>query len=1053
MAVHKSHASWLRNAGSVFSCILSLLLFLSPERAKAQAPAPQPQSQARADPVEALALNTIFGRWGLKAQSTWNISGELCNGVAIDSTILDGDIFNPGIKCDCSYNNGTICHIDQLRIFNLDVVGTIPEELQDLPYLWNLNFWKNYLTGSVPAFFGNFTRMQYLSVGNNALSGPIPKELGNLQRLISLGLSNNNFSGSIPPEFGNLTSIQRLYVDSSGLRGELPPTLSNLKTLSTFWASNCNFTGKVPDFIGEWRNLTVLRLQGNSFEGPIPASFSSLNQLTELRIGDIINGSSSLEFIRDMTSLSTLVLRNCKISDAIPSNFSHYTSLQQLDLSFNNITGEVPQSLFSLSSLAYVFLGNNSLSGNLPAQKSNALMNIDLSYNQLSGTFPSWVSQRNLQLNLVSNNFVIDDSNSSILPSGLRCLQRDFPCYRGSPNYYSFAIKCGGSNPVTASDGTLYEKDNASLSSASYFVTDPIRWAVSNVGSFTDASNSNYIITINSNFQGTLDPELFYTARLSPSSLRYYGFGLENGNYTIKLQFSEFAILDTPSWRSAGNRMFDIYIQGIQKERDFDIKREAGGRSTRAVVREYVAPVTNNFLEIHFFWAGKGTCCTPFNGYYGPSISAISVSPNDFNPTVSNQPLGINSKKDPKGLIAGVSTAATVLGLFVIYVTFILIQRKKRLNKQNSVLTGLDVKPYTFSYAELRAATEDFNPANVLGEGGYGQVFKGILNDGRTVAVKQLSTTSNQGKGQFLTEIATISAVQHRNLVRLHGCCVDEDKRILVYEYLENGSLDHAIFGKKNLLLGWPKRFDILLGVAKGLTYLHEESRLRIVHRDVKASNILLDADLDPKISDFGLAKLYDDKMTHMNTRVAGTIGYLAPEYALRGHLTEKADVFAFGVVALEVLSGRPNSDDSLGHETVYLLDWVWNLLENNNKLAMLDEKLESFDEEEVNRVIGVALLCTQASPSCRPTMSRVVGMLAGDVEIPYVPERPTYLLLWQYRDVTSSFAFDDTTDASIVRRANNQPSPPRDWSKGESVETGPFSSQSIESDITAEGR
>ncbi|KAG6524797.1 hypothetical protein ZIOFF_014741 [Zingiber officinale] len=945
-----------------------------------------------------LALNTIFRRWGLKAQSTWNISGELCNGVAIDSTILDGDIFNPGIKCDCSYNNGTICHIDQL------------------------NFWKNYLTGSVPAFFGNFTRMQYLSVGNNALSGPIPKELGNLQRLISLGLSNNNFSGSIPPEFGNLTSIQRLYVDSSGLRGELPPTLSNLKTLST------------------------LRLQGNSFEGPIPASFSSLNQLTELRIGDIINGSSSLEFIRDMTSLSTLVLRNCKISDAIPSNFSHYTSLQQLDLSFNNITGEVPQSLFSLSSLAYVFLGNNSLSGNLPAQKSNALMNIDLSYNQLSGTFPSWVSQRNLQL---------------ILPSGLRCLQRDFPCYRGSPNYYSFAIKCGGSNPVTASDGTVYEKDNASLSSASYFVTDLIRWAVSNVGSFTDASNSNYIITINSNFQGTLDPELFYTARLSPSSLRYYGFGLENGNYTIKLQFSEFAILDTPSWRSAGNRMFDIYIQGVQKERDFDIKRVAGGRSTQAVVKEYVAPVTNNFLEIHFFWAGKGTCCTPFNGYYGPSISAISVSPNDFNPTVSNQPLGINSKKDPKGLIAGVSTAATVLGLFVIYVTFILIQRKKRLNKQNSVLTGLDVKPYTFSYAELRAATEDFNPANVLGEGGYGQVFKGILNDGRTVAVKQLSTTSNQGKGQFLTEIATISAVQHRNLVRLHGCCVDEDKRILVYEYLENGSLDHAIFGffaikkmgKKNLLLGWPKRFDILLGVAKGLTYLHEESRLRIVHRDVKASNILLDADLDPKISDFGLAKLYDDKMTHMNTRVAGTIGYLAPEYALRGHLTEKADVFAFGVVALEVLSGRPNSDDSLGHETVYLLDWVWNLLENNNKLAMLDEKLESFDEEEVNRVIGVALLCTQASPSCRPTMSRVVGMLAGDVEIPYVPERPTYLLLWQYRDVTSSFAFDDTTDASIVRRANNQPSPPRGWSKGESVETGPFSSQSIESDITAEGR
>ncbi|XP_042407230.1 probable LRR receptor-like serine/threonine-protein kinase At1g56140 isoform X2 [Zingiber officinale] len=1016
--------------------ILCLLLCASPERAATQ-------TQPKTDPVEALALNAIFGRWDLKAQSTWNISGELCSGAATDSTVINIDSFNPGIKCDCSYNNGTTCHITQLRIYDLDVTGTIPQDLHDLPYLWNLDLRKNYLTGPLPAFFGNFTRMQYLSVGNNALSGPIPKELGDLQELISLGLSNNNFSGTIPPEFGELASIQGLYVDSSGLSGELPQTLSNLKTLSIFWASNCNFTGKVPDFIGEWKNLTVLRLQGNSFEGPIPANFSSLTKLTELRIGDIENGSSSLEFIRDMTSLSTLVLRNCRISDTILSNFSHYTRLQQLDLSFNNISGEAPQSLFSLNSLAYLFLGNNSLSGNLPAQKSNSLMNIDLSYNQLSGTFPSWVSQQNLQLNLVANNFVIDDSNSSILPSGLRCLQRDMPCYRGSPNYYSFAIKCGGSYPVTASDNTVYEKDNASLSSASYFVTDPVRWGVSNVGRFTDASDTNYIIKLATNFQGTLDPQLFDSARLSPSSLRYYGFGLENGNYTIKLQFTEFVIYDRPTWRSAGNRAFDIYIQGIRKEKDFDIRKEADGRSYQAVVRQYIAPVTNNFLEIHFFWAGKGTCCTPYDGYYGSSISAISVLPNDFVPTVSNQPLGIDSKKDHEGLIAGVSTGVVVLGLLAVCATFMLIQKWRRLNRQSSVLIGLDVKPYTFSYAELRAATGDFNPANILGEGGFGQVFKGILNDGRTVAIKQLSATSNQGKDQFLTEIATISSVQHRNLVRLLGCCVDEDRRILVYEYLENGSLDNAIFGKKNLLLDWQTRFDILLGVAKGLTYLHEESRLRIVHRDVKASNILLDADLNPKISDFGLAKLYDDKLSHMNTKVAGTIGYLAPEYALRGHLSEKADVFAFGVLALEVLSGRPNSIESSAHETIYLLDWVWNLLENNHKLEMLDERLASFDEGEVHRVIGVALLCTELSPARRPTMSMVVSMLIDHIEVPDVLERPSYLLLWQHRDVTSSVGPDDNTDASNESLANNRLSLPHSWSR-ESVETRPLSMQSI---------
>ncbi|RWW85238.1 hypothetical protein BHE74_00006113 [Ensete ventricosum] len=176
-----------------------------------------------------------------------------------------------------------------------------------------------------------------------------------------------------------------------------------------------------------------------------------------------------------------------------------------------------------------------------------------------------------------------------------------------------------------------------------------------------------------------------------------------------------------------------------------------------------------------------------------------------------------------------------------------------------------------------------------------------------------------------MTEIAIISAVQHRNLVKLYGCCVEGGKRLVVYEYLENKSLDQAIFGisKNSLHLDWPIRFEICLGIARALAYLHEESRVRIVHRDVKASNILLDANLNPKISDFGLAKLYDDNKTHISTRVAGTIGYLAPEYAMRGHLTEKADVFAFGVVVLEVLSGRSNADQSLKNEKVYLLEWV----------------------------------------------------------------------------------------------------------------------------------
>ncbi|XP_058070886.1 probable LRR receptor-like serine/threonine-protein kinase At1g56140 [Magnolia sinica] len=218
-------------------------------------------------------------------------------------------------------------------------------------------------------------------------------------------------------------------------------------------------------------------------------------------------------------------------------------------------------------------------------------------------------------------------------------------------------------------------------------------------------------------------------------------------------------------------------------------------------------------------------------------------------------------------------------------------------------LLEMGTKPNTFSYSELRTATGDFSLENKLGMGGFGVVYK--------------RKTKPQLRAE---EIVTISAVQHRNLVKLYGCCIDGDKRLLVYEYLENGSLDHALFGDSKLHLNWPTRYRICMGTTQGLTYLHEESSLRIVHRDIKASNILLDVDLNPKISDFGLAKLYDAKKTHISTWVAGTFGFLAPEYALRGHLTEKADVFGFGVVALEILSGRPNTDTSLD-QYKYLLD------------------------------------------------------------------------------------------------------------------------------------
>ncbi|RVX02516.1 putative LRR receptor-like serine/threonine-protein kinase [Vitis vinifera] len=942
------------------------------------------EANATADPSEVRALNSIFQQWGISASNERNTSGEPCTGAALDSS----DIENPGIKCDCSYDSASTCHITQLKVYALDVVGVIPDEL------WNLTFLTN------------------LSVGINALSGELPKELGQLTDLRSLSFGTNNFSGSLPSELGNLVKLEQLYFDSSGLSGEIPSTFANLQSLTTVWASDNELTGNIPDFIGNW------------------------SMLTALRISDISNGSSSsLDFIKDMKSLSTLIIRNNNISDAIPSNIGEYGSLTQLDLSFNNLSGQLPESLFNLSQLTHLFLGNNQLTGSLPSQKSTSLLNIDLSYNGLSGSFPSWVDEDNLQLNLVANDFTLDGSNSSVLPSGLNCLQQNFPCNQGSGICHQFeglqlCNQVWWSSDYIFSDQIVFEWDNETLGPATYYVTDANRWAVSNVGLFSGSNNPQYTSKSSSQFTNTLDSELFQTARISAGSLRYYGLGLENGNYNLTLQFAETEFVNSNSWKSLGRRVFDVYIQGDLVLKDFDIRKEAGGVSFQAVKKEFTAQVLENYIEIHLFWAGKGTCCVPAQGTYGPSISAISATPN-FEPTVSNT--APNGKKNRTGLIVGIAVALGVvcfLAVFAVY--YFVLRRKKPYENQDEELLGMDARPYTFSYAELKNATGDFSPSNKLGEGGFGPVYKGTLSDGRVVAVKQLSVSSHQGKNQFVTEIATISAVQHRNLVKLHGCCIEGVNRSLVYEYLENKSLDQALFGNGSLDLVWPTRYDICLGVARGLAYLHEESRVRIVHRDVKASNILLDYHLNPKISDFGLAKLYDDTKTHISTRVAGTIGYLAPEYAMRGHLTEKVDVFGFGVVALEIVSGRPNSDTSLEEEKTYLLEWAWQLHENKREIELVDSRLSEFSEEEARRMIGVALQCTQTSPTLRPPMSRVVAMLSGDIEVSRVTTKPGYLTDWKFNDASSFMSENSHLNSPSISMAVDRDSSPLTANKTE---------------------
>ncbi|XP_031120589.1 G-type lectin S-receptor-like serine/threonine-protein kinase At4g27290 [Ipomoea triloba] len=295
-----------------------------------------------------------------------------------------------------------------------------------------------------------------------------------------------------------------------------------------------------------------------------------------------------------------------------------------------------------------------------------------------------------------------------------------------------------------------------------------------------------------------------------------------------------------------------------------------------------------------------------------------------------------------------------------------------------------------FDWSTILRATNNFSEKNKLGQGGFGTVYKGALDGGEEIAVKRLSKNSTQGLVEFKNEVICIAKLQHRNLVKLLGCCISGEEKMLVYEYMPNKSLDIFIFDqRRKKLLDWSKRFNIINGVARGLLYLHQDSRLRIIHRDLKTSNILLDIDLIPKISDFGLARSIVGNGTEDNTkRVAGTHGYMSPEYAGHGIFSVKSDVFSFGILVLEIVSGKRNSEFFNEDEYETLPGHAWKLYRNDKPIVLVDEHMtDSYDVDEVLRSIHVGLLCVQQSPNDRPNMSSVVQMLINDVPLPQAKE------------------------------------------------------------------
>ncbi|RDY05071.1 G-type lectin S-receptor-like serine/threonine-protein kinase, partial [Mucuna pruriens] len=337
------------------------------------------------------------------------------------------------------------------------------------------------------------------------------------------------------------------------------------------------------------------------------------------------------------------------------------------------------------------------------------------------------------------------------------------------------------------------------------------------------------------------------------------------------------------------------------------------------------------------------------------------------------------------------ATIATILGM--LYVGFYLIYRARRritessniIEDQNRGGTEDDLDLPLLDLSTIVTATDNFSIENKIGEGGFGPVYKGKLVSGQEIAVKKLSRTSGQGMTEFKNEVKLIAKLQHRNLVKLVACCVQEQDRMLIYEYMTNRSLDWLIFDDtKSKMLDWPKRFNIICGIARGLLYLHQDSRLRIIHRDLKPSNVLLDDQLNPKISDFGIARIFGGDQTEGNTnRVVGTYGYMAPEYAADGLFSIKSDVFSFGILLLEIISGKRSRGFYLENLSPNLVTHAWSMWKEGRALDIVDSNIEdSCVLEEVLRCIHVSLLCVQQQAEDRPAMPYVVLMLGSDSEL-----------------------------------------------------------------------
>lgn len=885
-----------------------------------------------------------------------------------------------------------LSYLQTLSLANNNISGYIPSELSQLKHLRKLDLSHNVLSGSIQPALGNLTALKFLDLSGNVLSGAIPEELFmNCRSLHYLSLSANFLEGTIPNSLGSCTSLRVLSLSFNSLTNVVPGSLQALTNLSDMDLSHNSLSGPVPAF---QLYMVDVRLQNNKFSGPIPAEIGHSALLQYVDISNNFLTDSLPDSVQRLQSLSTLNVANNFISGALPSWFPSLTSLkelnlssnvlygqipstiglskavQTLDISYNSLYGEIPTSISGCVQLTYLDLSSNNFSGSLPEKIMSGLTSLKLSNNQLGGQL---LDANNMQCTLLQHLDVSRNHFHGSLIHLTLCEKMEY--LNASHNFFS------GNIPSFQQGNTLVVLDM----SHNELVGD-IPSNIGNVGELL-------VLLLNGNeLSGMIPPEVANCSSLTDINLSQNNLlgsiPPELGNLT------NLEALDLSNNNISG--VIPMELGQLQKLVFFNVSYNQ---------LEGPVPADGNFYKFNkSAFVGNINLCGANVEVSCPNVmpKPIVLNPNssDANPIEPN-PLGSahghrHIMLSASAILAIAAAAAISAGVVVVLILNVYSHSLSRSSVDMRILESYSPsassdaplgKLVMFSKSSdprseewVTSAHALLNKDSELGRGGFGTVYKAVLGDGRTVAIKKLMVSSLvKSQYDFEKEIQFLGQIKHRNLLALQGYYWTPQLQLLIYDFIPNGNLYSRMHEKSraDAPLSWPTRFKIALGAARGLAHLHHACHPQVIHYNMKSSNVLLDESYNPKIVDFGLANLLPmlDRYL-MSSKFQSALGYMAPEFACQSsRINEKSDVYGYGIMLLELVTGR-RPVEYMEDDVVILCDYVRSLLDEGNPMICVDVNLRDYVEEEVLPVIKLGLICTSQVPSNRPSMAEVVQIL-----------------------------------------------------------------------------